>query len=160
MTVRKGLPAAKGAKTPHLLYVVSRESPEVYQRLKRQVADAGVEIVLDRRQGERRREPRVIGVEQRRRERRVTDIRTDLARMGWAIVSVAPGDRPDGLGPGDRVVLRRYNPLLPQRLVGRSGRVLAIRRVRAQVHFDGEAKPRYVDLTDLGPARDTPTSSG
>ena len=148
----------------HLLYVVSREQLGVYHRLKSQVADGGVEVVLDRRERERRREPAAIDVDRRREDRRVNDVRTDFARRGWAVVclwnAVAPGRRPDGLSVGDRVVLRRYNPMLPQRLVGMSGSILDIRRVRAEVLFDGEVKPRRVDLTDLGPLTDVLVGSG
>jgi hypothetical protein len=150
-----------------LLYVVARDQPEVYERLKRQTADGGIEVVLDRRrQRDRRREPRSVADERRGGERRLTDIREELARSGWVIVclwnSATPGRRPDCLGPGDRVILRRYNPMLPQRLVGRSGRLIDVRRIRAEVHFDGEAKPRRVDLTDLAPlgeAADAPVAA-
>ena len=143
-------PSAGDAEAPHVLYVVSRDRPEVYQRLKRQINDASVKVVFDRRERERRGKPRPIETELRRAERRIADIQSDLASRGWAILYLSPG-RADRLGPGDRVVLRRYNPMLPQRLIGKTARLLDIRRVRAEVQFEGEDRTRSVDITDLGP---------
>ena len=136
---------------PRILYIVSRERPDVYERLKRDIADEDVEIVLDRRQRERRREPRVVGGpgERRRGDRRVNSIATEIARVGWAMISTAPHPDQQRFAPGDRVVLRQYSPMMPRRLVGRTGRVIAIHRVRAEVHFEGETRSRRVSFTDL-----------
>jgi hypothetical protein len=147
------LPAPGGRSGSPVLYVVARDRPSLYERLNRRLADEGIQVVLDRRRAERRRALLGVDVEHRSAERRINMIQADLQRRGWAIVRLgeAPGCCAGGLGPGDRVVLRRYNPILPHYLVGRSGRVLDLRRVRATVHFDGEAKPRCVDVTDLAP---------
>jgi hypothetical protein len=138
---------------PTLLYIVSRDRPALYEHLKRQFAGTGAQVILDRRQGERRRDTRAFGLERRRGDRRTRDVGAELAGVGWAVVDLRKPARRraarSALTVGDRVVLWRYNPLLPQRLVGRDGIVVEVGRVRALVQFDGEPKQRHVDIGDL-----------
>jgi hypothetical protein len=138
---------------PTVLYIVSRDRPALYEHLKRQFAGTGTQVILDRRQGERRRDGRAFGLDRRRGDRRARDVTTELAGVGWAVVDLRKPSRRRTARPslniGDRVVLWRYNPLLPQRLVGRDGVVLEVGRVRAVVQFDQESKRRHVDVSDL-----------
>ena len=53
------------------LIIVDRTKPGVFQRLKKQFEDdLGVEVVFDRRQHQRRRNPQNPGPERRSRDRR------------------------------------------------------------------------------------------
>jgi hypothetical protein len=70
-----------------LLFVVSRAEPERYEYLRRAFArEEAVEVVFDRREGERRQIRRSPSVERRRRDRRARDIGHELERLGYALV--------------------------------------------------------------------------
>lgn len=70
------------------LFIVARERSEVYGSLNRNFTGVeGVEVVLDRRQVERRRGAEGVGVEQRRDERRTHQMDADLNSLGFAVVS-------------------------------------------------------------------------
>jgi hypothetical protein len=70
-----------------LLFVVSRKEPERYHYLQRVFAqEVAVEVVLDRREGERRRKPGAPQTERRRRERRQREVIHELMRLGYALV--------------------------------------------------------------------------
>jgi hypothetical protein len=70
-----------------LLLVVARSEPERYDYLRRAFArEAAVEVVFDRREGERRQIRESPGVERRRRDRRSRDIAYELDRLGYALV--------------------------------------------------------------------------
>ncbi len=128
------------------LYIVSRQQRELYRQLRQYVAGPTTGVILYRRRAQRRSQETPIPLERRRRDRRVRDVSGMLQAMGWALVEDVT---PDGLRPGDRILLHRFNPLLPRRLVGRGGVVVSVGRVRASVLFDGEPKARMVGLTDI-----------
>src|SRR5947208_16718676 len=71
---------------PRLLYIVSRRNQLVYTSLKRTFAsDANVEVILDRRQGERRQRANPQRAEHRAKERRslsIEDHRSEERRVG------------------------------------------------------------------------------
>ena len=71
-----------------VLLIVARERPDVYEAMRKEFVDARdrVQVVLDRRFGERRR--RLVGFvpDRRRAERRRHDIDADLRSLGRAIV--------------------------------------------------------------------------
>lgn len=70
-----------------LLFVVARERSDLYEHLRRAFADTpAVEIILDRRRGERRQLQTPPPVERRQRERRQRDVSSDVRYLGWALV--------------------------------------------------------------------------
>ena len=70
-----------------LLYIVSRRQPALYERVRREFNDApGVEVLLDRRRGDRRRQSQIVTAERRHAEQRARDIDGDLETLGGAIV--------------------------------------------------------------------------
>jgi hypothetical protein len=70
-----------------LVFVVSRKQPERYDFLKRAFNDEEtVEIVLDRRRGQRRRETTLPAPERRRADRRTLDRNGEIDRLGWTLL--------------------------------------------------------------------------
>lgn len=70
-----------------LLFVVADSETRLYESLRKSFADEdSVEIVLDRRRGDRRRDSLPVTEERRRGPRRTHDIANDLRRIGWAVV--------------------------------------------------------------------------
>jgi ribosomal protein S18 acetylase RimI-like enzyme len=71
-----------------LLYVVARDRPWLYERLRHEFAHAAdIEVVLDRRVGERRRAARPLGVAERRQaDRRQRKVEALLRQHGCALV--------------------------------------------------------------------------
>ncbi len=72
-----------------LIFMVARTRLDRYEELRRQSQDCrDVQIVLDRREGERRTpQPPFVGVNQRRGERRRLDIGIDsFVKLGWSVV--------------------------------------------------------------------------
>jgi serine/threonine-protein kinase RsbT len=93
------------------LAVVAREELPTYTSLRRNFVDATMEVVLDRRDGERRRAHAQVTTERRRQDRRRRDITTDLLASGWVLVrrdtgaasdstrwSLIPGMKPARVG--------------------------------------------------------------
>ena len=82
--------AARLRKEPAVgrrLYVVARERAELYERLRHDLADEpDVEIVQDRRRGERRQRASAPARERRVADRRVRDVQADLERYGRAVI--------------------------------------------------------------------------
>ena len=70
------------------LVIVAREEPELHAWLVRKfTGEAGVEIVRDRRHGERRVRPTGLLLERRRSERRQRpDVDAEVRARGWALV--------------------------------------------------------------------------
>jgi len=81
---------AKSAPRPRLLFVVSRDALDHYEYLKRAFADdEKVEVILDRRSGERRKTSSAFQPERRRSDRRSRPLIDDRLRwQGWAMVRV------------------------------------------------------------------------
>ena len=77
---------------PHLLIIVSSTDSARFEYLKhvfasqRAFTKATVEVIVDRRAGERRQLGKPVALERRRRERRMRDVSKDLAVFGWAVV--------------------------------------------------------------------------
>lgn len=70
-----------------LLFIVSRAHGERYEHLKRTFADEEkIEVVLDRRRGERRWHDVDHEAERRAGDRRRRDLEEDLRTMGWVLV--------------------------------------------------------------------------
>jgi hypothetical protein len=68
-----------------LLMIVARDQPLLYERLRLEFeADHEVAVVLDRRLGERRREPHPVARDERRADRRRSLVDNQLKRLGWA----------------------------------------------------------------------------
>ncbi len=72
------------------LFIVSRAKPELFNRLVREFGgDNAVRVILDRRSGEWRQQPRANLSERRQQDRRVrTSTADELQTRGCAIVSV------------------------------------------------------------------------
>ncbi|HWT83138.1 MAG TPA: hypothetical protein VN648_30520 [Candidatus Methylomirabilis sp.] len=90
MSVKARPPNAQAAQhvTPYLI-VVARERPDLWHDLPRHFADyAGVEIVPDRRRGERRQQTGAPQMERRRTDRR-RSVCPELDLKGRTILIVA-----------------------------------------------------------------------
>ena len=81
-------PKARSAPRQDLLFVVSRDALDSYERLKGIFADAArVTVILDRRRGPRRTTTSERTPERRRAERRSRPAIDDrVRRQGWAMV--------------------------------------------------------------------------
>jgi len=71
-----------------VLYIVSRDKPELYEQLRRDMEMATVELSFDRRRGERRQRAEIMGGERRAADRRQHHVDDELARLGWARVQI------------------------------------------------------------------------
>ncbi len=70
-----------------LLLIVARTQPARYAYLKHVFASDTVQVIVDRRQGDRRQRQVPTGLERRRQDRRGPDsVTTDLRGFGWALV--------------------------------------------------------------------------
>ena len=72
------------------LFVVSRRHPDLYEYLRERFAtDPAVEVILDRRLGQRRRSQEVRPVDRRRAERRKRpEVETELQTRSHAIITM------------------------------------------------------------------------
>lgn len=70
----------------HLLCIVSRARPGAYAYLKHVFASDTVDVLLDRRVGERRRRQAPAAFERRRADRRQRDVTVVLETFGWTLV--------------------------------------------------------------------------
>jgi len=69
------------------VFIVARDETDLYEYLKQHFAGRlDVEVILDRRNGERRRRHEVPAVERRARGRRVRSVEGDLTALGVAVV--------------------------------------------------------------------------
>jgi hypothetical protein len=68
-----------------LLIVVSRTKPGTYTFMKL-VSESEHDVILDRRQADRRRIHQTATPERRHGERRRRDVTTELQKIGWAQV--------------------------------------------------------------------------
>lgn len=86
-------------------FIVSRGKQHIYERLSKSFADAeDVSVVLDRRQGERRKPgaPPPPGIERRLADRRVRQyVDENLKTLGWAFVRVDAEGRLQEPGPDE-----------------------------------------------------------
>jgi serine/threonine-protein kinase RsbT len=106
-----------GGLSGSLLAVVAREELPKYTSLNRNFVGATMEVVLDRRSGERRRADYRVTMERRGRDRRQHDVTIDLQTSGWALVrrdaEAASDSTRWSLGPGMERARVRSEALLP-----------------------------------------------
>lgn len=106
-----------GGLAGSLLAVVAREELPKYTSLNRNFVGATMEVVLDRRSGERRRADSRVTMERRGRDRRQRDVTIDLQTSGWALVrrdaEAASDSTRWSLGPGMERARVRSEALLP-----------------------------------------------
>jgi hypothetical protein len=69
-----------------LLLIVSRTEPARYTYLKYVFASETVDVILDRRVGERRQNMARAAIDRRHTDRRERDLAKDLQTFGWALV--------------------------------------------------------------------------
>jgi hypothetical protein len=75
---------------PRELFIVARGRADLYRYLSQTFADAeNVEVIWDRREGERRRSANGARPERRRRERRKrSSVDEDLRTVGYAFIAL------------------------------------------------------------------------
>ena len=84
-------PASEHLRNPRettmagLLFIVSRTKPGTYHYMKL-VSESEHDVILDRREGDRRRIHQRATPERRHGERRRRDVMTDLWKSGWVRV--------------------------------------------------------------------------
>jgi hypothetical protein len=96
------------ARTPpvrRLLFIVSRERTDLYEALRAALwNEMDCEIILDRREGERRRGPAPRGGPDRRaaERRQRTLVDREVRECGWAVVNISawPVDAVDQMRRG------------------------------------------------------------
>jgi len=79
-------PPAWERTVSRLLFIVSRGAPARYTYLQHVYGNEAVEVIMDRRVGQRRRSQRPAAVERRRKPRRQRDLTGELKQFGWALV--------------------------------------------------------------------------
>ena len=84
--------AGSPVKQRYLLYIVSRGAralaPDIFSAMRRDMTGASVELIYDRRVGERRAQSANIDQNRRASDRRRLDASPDIAARGWARVEV------------------------------------------------------------------------
>jgi hypothetical protein len=80
-----GNPAGAGARETDLVFIVSREDSKTYTYLKQALACQSVDVIVDRRSGDRRQVWQPATPDRRSGERRRHDVKTDLQTYGWAL---------------------------------------------------------------------------
>jgi hypothetical protein len=110
------------ARPPRYLAVVRRGETEVYRILKQYLEARGlIEVVWDRRQGERRgpgpTAPAGADAERRRRDRRAAGSALSLQTIGFFLVRPGAAERPGGRG-GERPGRPRADPRPPAGRIG------------------------------------------
>jgi hypothetical protein len=73
---------------PNVLMIVSRDSPALYSYVRREFEGLGdeIDVIVDRRHGERRRGGPNASAERRQADRRAYEVQADLRALGWALV--------------------------------------------------------------------------
>jgi hypothetical protein len=76
------------------VFVASRRHPDLYEYLRERFAtDQAVEVILDRRIGQRRRAQKPPGTERRRADRRRhPEVEVELETRSHAIITITDGD--------------------------------------------------------------------
>jgi hypothetical protein len=71
-----------------VLFIVDRNARQLFAYVRDTLAGIGaeVEVIEDRRSGERRAESQPSQVERRQDDRRKDDVSRDLKRFGWVVV--------------------------------------------------------------------------
>src|SRR6267142_2059617 len=79
-------PNSTGAVMASLLFIVSRTESGTYTYLRHALAKGSGDVIVDRRQGERRRVRQDVTCDRRYGDRRHRDVTGDLQTSGWALV--------------------------------------------------------------------------
>ena len=74
-----------GVRGADLVFIVSREDSKTYTYLKQALACQSVDVIVDRRGGDRRRVWQLATPDRRSGDRRRHDVKTDLQTYGWAL---------------------------------------------------------------------------
>jgi hypothetical protein len=74
-----------GVSRADLVFIVSREDSKTYAYLKQALACQSVDVIVDRRSGDRRRVWQPATPDRRSGDRRRHDVKTDLQTYGWAL---------------------------------------------------------------------------
>lgn len=91
MTGIRTSPTRTGNRT-RCLFIVARNQPDLWQHLKRDFADEDqIQVIVDRRRGERRQRREPHGPERRRSDRRRATIDRDLRYRSFVIVHEQQG---------------------------------------------------------------------
>jgi len=69
-----------------LLFIVSRADSKTFTYLKGAMASEGVAVIMDRRNGDRRRVHQTTALDRRNGDRRQRDVTADLQMYAWAVV--------------------------------------------------------------------------
>jgi len=77
----------EGGSVSRRLIVVACDELSRYAHLQRAFISASVEVLLDRRRGDRRQRQNIPAVQRRRGDRRVRSVADDLRTVGWALVN-------------------------------------------------------------------------
>lgn len=81
-----------GGETARLLFIVARNQRDLYESLRRSFsAGKGVQVLLDRRLGERRQRVEPQGSERRRADRRQQRVDRDLRYRSFLIIHQPQG---------------------------------------------------------------------
>lgn len=89
MTNPRSAPNCDSIRRHMLIFVVARSRLDRYDELRRQFADwTDVRIVLDRREGDRRKpHPSAPGTDRRRADRRRIDLDAQsYVKLGWSVI--------------------------------------------------------------------------
>ena len=97
------------------LIIVARDNPELYESLQREYAGhADVEVLLDRRRGDRRRKNAAPWMERRRRERRSYQEVAAIGTQGWVRVRAGVAQTL----PDEHPPITRSGPPVPRQVSG------------------------------------------
>jgi hypothetical protein len=100
---------------PTELIIVARDNPELHESLQREQADhPDVEVILDRRRGERRRKNTAPWIERRRYERRSYQEVAAIATQGWVRVRAGVAQTL----PDEHPPITRTGPPIPRQVSG------------------------------------------
>ena len=98
------------------LIIVPRDKPELYESLRKESAGRSeVEVILDRRRGDRRRAQADPGTERRGKERRTYDGAGALQTQGFVRITVGTPTPPAEISDE----IRRTGPPIPRHVTGR-----------------------------------------
>ncbi|HET7342847.1 MAG TPA: hypothetical protein VFL90_15390 [Methylomirabilota bacterium] len=76
---------------PDRLIIVARDEPDLYDFIRRDnVGDDRVQVIADRRVGDRRASAAAHAPERRRRDRRRNEVEPQLRTAGWIEIRLAP----------------------------------------------------------------------
>jgi hypothetical protein len=75
-----------GPRGADLVFIVTREDSKTYAYLKQALACQSVDVIMDRRSGDRRRVWRPATPDRRSGDRRRHAVKTDLQTYGWALM--------------------------------------------------------------------------